>query len=74
MIEPSSVTGDVIICPLWQKHYAEAVAKRSTDLNNTKRSQQEVHQSILKMTILECTREFFHMEQPARRQLTYMRF
>ena len=61
----------------WQKHYAETVASKSTYLNDKKCTGPQliaVHQKIFDETVMKCTREFFHMEQPARRQVSYMRY
>ena len=59
---------------VWQKNYTEAVIKNPPANTSTNKELQKAYNKIFKDTLLECSKEFFHMEQPARRQLSYMRY
>ena len=61
----------------WQKFYTEAIADYAADIQTNKGSTtllEHTYNKVLNQTISQCTREFFHMEEATRRQLTYMRY
>jgi hypothetical protein len=61
----------------WQKFYREAIADYATDIQTNKGITpllEHTYNKVLNQTISQCTHAFFHMEEAAHRQLTYMRY
>ena len=60
----------------WQKNYATAVAANTTDDDSSLSKEQKLarDEKVLQETITACSKAFFHMEQPERKQKHYMRY